>query len=163
MNRCAVCLVTLCLANLLHADEPKATKVEFQHYDKGYFEKNTSGLKGEFSLLAITTREKFDSVFGFGRVIGKLPPLLPTEQDAFAKSLVVGVITRGTAVTTYKVEQVTADGNTLMVTYSSTTPKGGGTAMYASPMIIAVPRGTYTSVVFVENGKTLGKIAVGKE
>ncbi len=48
----------------------KGEKVEFQTYAAPYFEKNTSGLKGDASFLALTGKKSFDAVFGVGFVMG---------------------------------------------------------------------------------------------
>ena len=48
---------------------PAGTKVEATTYT-GHFEKNTSGLKGETSVLAFADAESFGTVFG------TVPPLI---------------------------------------------------------------------------------------
>ncbi len=97
-------------------------------------------------------------MFGIARVIGK-QNFVP--KDAFDKKMVVAVIKRGNAVTEYKVEKVTADDGTLYVKY---TAKMGtaGTATFASPLILSVDKDKYTEVVFLENGKKVEKVKVGK-
>src|SRR5437763_1962390 len=97
------------------ADEPKGEKIEFTVHG-GHFEKNNAGLKGDQSFLLFSDREAFDKVFGAGFVMGKKPNVVP--KDAFDKSAVVAVVTRGKAITTYDVEKVTLDKDgTLYVQY----------------------------------------------
>jgi hypothetical protein len=141
--------------------EAKGKKVEYQAYTEGYFESNKSGLKGDTSLLTFTDAKAFDDA------LKKVPPLmgkkfeyLPT--DAFDTKLAAAVIRRGNAIWTYKVDKVTVDGDTLYVQYDATS-KDGGTATFASPLIVAVDRGKYTSVVFIENGEKVGKAKVDKD
>lgn len=143
--------------SVLAADKPAG--VEYQVYPEAYFEKNTSGLKGEASFLALSDKKGFDNVFGVGVVMGKKPMLLP--EGAFDKQLVLAVIKRGNAVTTYKVDGVTADAGVLQLRYTATTGQPT-TARFASPLIVAVPKGDYKAVNFIENGKKAGSIELGK-
>ena len=138
---------------------PKGEKVEFKTFTRPYFEKNNSGLKGEESLLAVTDQEKFDAIFGVGFVMGKKPDLL--SKDAFEKQMVLSVIKRGSAITTYAVKGVTETDGTLYVDYTAETG-APSTAKFASPVLIAIPKGKYKSVVFVENGKKVGTVEIGK-
>jgi hypothetical protein len=148
-------IVALSLAGVAEfgaaADEAKGKEVKFDVYTS-YFEKNNSGLKGEASYLALTDQQAFDKVFGAAAVMKK-QGFLP--KDAFDKKMVVAAIKRGNAVWTYKVQKVTADDGTLYVQYEASS-KDGGSARFASPLIVAVDRGKYTSVVYIENGKKVG-------
>jgi len=163
MIRVLAMLATLGLPLLLLAapapdeDTAKGKKVEFDVHN-GHFQKNNAGLKGDSSYLVFSDRDAFDKVFGIGRVIGK-QNFVP--RDAFDKKVVVAVIKRGNAITEYKVEKVTADEGTLYVQY---TAKMGpaGTATFASPLIVSVDRDRYKSVVFIENGKKVDTVKLGK-
>lgn len=136
------------------ADEAKGEKIEYATYPD-YFEKNNSGLKGDLSFIAFTSKDGFEKVFALR------PPLMggkksvPVPDNAFEKKLVFAVITRGPAITHYTVEKVTRDGETIYVQYKSQTDKPG-TATFASPLILAADKGKTTKVVFIENGKTVG-------
>jgi hypothetical protein len=142
----------------LRADEAKGEKVESNVYN-GYFESNKSGLKGDSSYLYFADQAAFDKIFLAVPPTGaKKPVLLP--EKAFDKMAVVAVVKRGNAVTEYAVEKVTDDKGTLYVQYKATAGKPG-TATFASPLIVSVPKGKYTSVVFIENGKTVDTIKVG--
>ena len=138
-------------------DEAKGKKVEFDVYTS-YFEKNNSGLEGEASYVALTDAKAFDKVFGAAATMKK-QAFLP--RDAFDKKMVVAAVKRGDKVWTYKVEKVTADEGTLYVQYEATSKDGGG-AKFASPLIVAVDKGKYTAVVFIENGKKAGTAKVGQ-
>jgi hypothetical protein len=149
----------LALAADKDKDEAKGDKVDFKVHS-GYFEKNNSGLKGDESLLAFTDQKSFDQIFGVGFTMGKKPDVLP--KDAFDSKMVVAVIRRGDAPSTYKVDKVTADGDTLYLQFEATSKKGDGSAKFASPLIVSVDRGKYKTVVFLENGKKVGTADVPK-
>jgi adenine-specific DNA methylase len=139
-------------------DEAKGDKVEFHVYD-GYFESNKSGLKGDASFLAFTDDAAFDKIFGKAVVMGKKQSFLP--KDAFETKLVFATIKRGDKMWEYKIEKVTAEKDTLYVQYTATSKDGGG-ATFASPLIVSVDKGKYTSVVFIEDGKKAGTATIGK-
>lgn len=135
------------------ADEAKGEKVNYDLHT-GHFEKNNAGLKGDQSFLALGTFEAFDKVFGAGFVMGKKPNVV--QKGTFEKNLVVATITRGNAITTYTVEKVTLDKDgTLYVQYKATAGPAG-TATFASPLIVSVPKDKVKKVAFIENGKTAG-------
>lgn len=124
----------------------------------GHFEKNNAGLKDEPSLLLLTDADAFDKIFG------TVPPAglggggrknNPVTKGTFDKEVVAAVIKRGNAITTYTEVSTKTDGETLTVTYKSEAGKPG-TATFASPLIVSVPKGKIKKVVFVENGKEIG-------
>jgi hypothetical protein len=139
--------------------EARGEKLPFAVHS-GYFESNKSGLKGEASYLAFTDPKAFEKVFGIGVVMGKKPKLLPA--DAFDSHFVVAVIKRGKAVWEYEVAKVTEDQGKVYVAYTATSKEGGGSATFASPLIISILLGKYSSVGFIENGKSVATVALGK-
>jgi hypothetical protein len=134
----------------------KGKKVDYGVYD-GYFESNKSGLKGPQSFLTFTKARDFNKVFGKAVVMGKKRKFL--SDDAFDSKVVVATIKRGGDIWTYQVEKVTANDGKLMVRYKAMSRDGGG-ARFASPLVIAVDKGKYTSVVFFENGKKAGTVTI---
>jgi hypothetical protein len=151
-------LTAVVLAVLASAqDAADGKKVQFSVHS-GHFQKNNAGLEGAASYLVFTDRAAFDKMFGVGAVIGK-QNFVP--RDAFDTKMVVAVIKRGNAVTEYKVDKVTADAGTFFVEY---TAKAGpaGTATFASPLVLSVDKSNYRSVVFIENGKKVATVKVGK-
>jgi hypothetical protein len=141
------------------ADEAKGEKVKYTVYD-GYFEKNTSGLKGDATYTALTSKEGFEKVFAARPPLmkGKMAVLLPA--DAFDKQFVAAVVKRGPAITTYTVEAVTLDQDgTLYVQYKAEAGPAG-TATFASPLIVSAPKEGAKKVVFIENGKAVGSAAI---
>ncbi len=137
-------------------DKPKEKEPEFA-VQTGHFEKNNSGLKGDSSFLMMKDFDAFEKVFG------TVPPLMgggrkgnPVKKETFEKNLVAVVIKRGTSVTTYTEVGAKVDGETLTVTYKSEAGAASA-ATFASPLIVAVPTGKISKVVFVENGKEAGE------
>jgi hypothetical protein len=145
-------------AHAADKDEAKGDKIEYQVHN-GYFESNKSGLKGDTSFLAFTNTASFDKVFGTAVVMGKKNNFLP--KDAFDTKVVFATIKRGNKVWEYKVEKVTAEKDTVYIQYTASA-KDGGTATFASPLIVSVDKGKYTSVVFIEDGKKVGTAEIGK-
>jgi hypothetical protein len=136
----------------------EGAKVDFKTYGD-YFESNRSGLKGPESFLVITDRKKFDATFGLATVMGRKPEVLPA--DAFDSRIVLVAIHRGNAIWTYKVESVQAQGGVLSLHYRAES-KDGGSATFASPLIVSVPKGDYKSVEFIENGKKVATVRPGQ-
>jgi hypothetical protein len=74
---------------------------------------------------------------------------------------VVATIKRGNSIREYKVKQVTADKGKLLVWYD-TEDRSQGDATYSSPLILAVAKGNYREVIFMENGKRAGAVRLKK-
>lgn len=148
--------LTLFVTPALLFAEDKKTPEFIVH--TGHFEKNTSGLKDEPSLLLLKDDD------AFGKVFGAVPPAglgggvrknNPVTKGVFEANVVAAVIKRGKAITTYTEVSTKTDGDTLTVTFKSEAGKPG-TANFASPLVVAVPKGKIAKVVFVENGKEIG-------
>lgn len=122
----------------------------------GYFEKNDSGLSGPSSYLVVDDRADFDKLFGVAFTTGTKPKVL--ADDAFETSTIVAVIERGGEVWTYQVDGVQEENGTLTVRYRATAADGGG-ARFASPLILSVRPKVRPPVVFIENGKEVGRVA----
>ncbi len=126
-------------------------------YD-GYFVKNNTNQNAARTLLALANQEQFDRNFGVAAVMQDKSKRLPAE--IFPKQLVVSIITRGTAVEQYAVESITLKDDTLMVRYQAKAAPSNGTATFASPLILSVPRAGIKKVFFVENGQSVGDALV---
>jgi hypothetical protein len=129
--------------------EAKGKEMKFEIHD-GHFEKNNSGLKGDSSYLAFTDWKSFDKVFGSAATTKKQNFV---TKDLFDSRMVVAAIKRGDAPWEYKAVKVTTDGGTVYVQYDARKKESAGTARFASPLIVSLDKGKYTSVVFIENGK----------
>lgn len=137
--------------------ENKAVAVNFQKYDS-YFEKNNSNLKGDVSYLVLRNQKDFDKVFGSAATMGE-NSFLP--DNVFDSMLVVATIKRGSSVRSYEVTQTSIENGRLYVRYN-TVDKEQGSAKFSSPLILAVPKGNYKKILFVENGKEAKSISVKK-
>ncbi|MCX7664264.1 MAG: hypothetical protein N2112_01810 [Gemmataceae bacterium] len=156
--RCTCFFFVLVSFGSLLADD-KDMKLAYTHYNKGYFEKNSSGLKGEASYLVISDREKFDSIFGVGFVMGPKPVLLPNDADEFKKLLVIATIKRGNSITNYEIKGVTITEGVVTLDYKATA-EAPSTATFASPLILSIPKEKVKKVIFNENGKKVHEEAV---
>jgi hypothetical protein len=126
------------------------TPVDFHEYTS-YFENNDSGLRGQKSYLVITSRKRFNKVFGPAAVMGT-NSFIP--DDTFKTRIIVTTIKRGDH-RDYSDVKVTEKNGILWVSYTTKdSPPGGAT--YRCPLIIAVDKGKYKEVVFMENGKRAG-------
>ncbi|VTR92253.1 unnamed protein product [Gemmata massiliana] len=141
------------------ADEAKGEKAAHTVYD-AYFEKNNSGLKGDATYTALTSKDGFEKVFAARPPLmgGKKPVLL--APDAFDKHFVAAVIKRGPAITTYKVEAVTLDKDGILYVQYKAESGPAGTATFASPLIVSVPKEGAKKVTFIENGKAVSTVDV---
>jgi hypothetical protein len=151
----AACAILLACVPALPAEQ-KAEKVPYEVHT-GYFVSNKSGLDDKVSYLAVTDEATFDKLFGKAVVQGRKEKFLP--RSAFDTKLVVAVVKRGNQVWKYDVRGVTAKDGTLTVDYKATA-SDGGSATFASPLIVSVSKGKYTSVEFVENGTKAGTASV---
>jgi inhibitor of cysteine peptidase len=129
---------------------PKAAAVlPYEIYEAPYFVKNTFEPNAPQSFAVIRTMEQFNAVFGVGMVMGGPRPQIKAET--FESRIVVVTVKRG-PMCSYKVESVTAKGAGLQVRYEAKV-EPPGSATFAVPLILAVPKGNSASVTFVENGK----------
>jgi hypothetical protein len=107
------------------APDAASRAVEYKTW-KGYAEARDSGLKGDASFVALTSKTEFFRVFSPVLTPRGAPDAIP--KDAFDKQLFVAVIKRDSAFWDYKVEKVTANGETLTVHYRATERKGESTS-----------------------------------
>ena len=135
---------------------PLAKPVEFDTHD-GYFVSNQFEAKAATSFVVIKDQAAFDKVFGVGMVMGDKHHRLPAA--AFDEKIVVTAIHRGKAMVTYKVDSVVAEGPTLVVRYT-TQVKPDKSAEFSCPLIVAVAKGDYQAVRFMENGKQVKRVVV---
>ncbi len=134
----------------------EGTKLAFDTYS-GYFVSNRFEPDAAQSFLVINDQESFDRVFGTAMVMGDKSHRLP--KNAFKSSLVLAAIKRGNAVWEFKVESVTVKQGVVTLRYT-TTSKPSDSATFACPLIVSIPKGQYTAVRFVENQKTVKKVAL---
>jgi len=134
-------------------------KVAFEVYAKGYFVKNNAPLPGNPAFLVLQDKKAFEQIFGFGAVMGAKPKLV--DEKLFEANVVVTVIKSGATLWKYEVAQVARDKKQLIVKYTASGTESPS-AKFNSSLIVSVPRGEYTEIVFVENGKEAGKVEMKK-
>jgi inhibitor of cysteine peptidase len=139
-----------------HKTANAAASANFEQFHS-YFEKNNSGLKGDKSYIALTSQKQFDKVFGPAATMGP-NSFLPT--DAFKSKVVVATIKRG-ALRKYDNVKATEEGGTLFIWYDAKDDEPSS-ATFRSPLILAVDKGKYKQVVFMENGKKAGTARLGR-
>lgn len=147
-------VVVLCsLPSLAAEEKPAPQKVPYTVHS-GYFRRNDSGLEDPLHALVITDEKRFDQIFGVAFVMGAKPKVLP--EKAFDTLAVCALIRQGNKVWTYTVTGVTQQEGVLTIQYKATAADGG-TATFASPLIVSVPKGEYQQVRFVENDKLVAE------
>ena len=145
-------LAIFCLGQKALAAEP--TKLAFETYD-GYFVSNKFEPDAAASFVVITDQKQFDKVFGAGFVMRDKSHRLP--KNAFKSLMVIAPIKRGNALVEYKVEGVSETKGVVELRYTTTEMKCD-TGTFACPLIVSIPKGKYTAVQFVENGKDIKKV-----
>ena len=131
--------------------------VSFDTYS-GYFVSNQFEPDASASFVVAADRKQFDKVFGVASVMADKSHRLP--EDAFQSRLVAAAIKRGSSTWTYKMERVSQQDGLVELCYTATESKSGS-ATFACPLIISIPRGQYKAIQFVENGKPVKQIMVG--
>jgi hypothetical protein len=145
-----------------HAFATDATKtapernLDFQRYDSSYFERNDTGLTAQTSYMVFTSQAQFDKIFGAAPTMGR-NNFLP--NNTFSTKMVFATIARGHFLRTYDDPKVTTKDGKIYVWYKVKDAEQKS-ATFASPLILAVDKGQYSEVVFMENGKRVGAAAV---
>ncbi len=151
-------ILFLVLSGLTLASEtpgPPATAVAHQSHG-GYFVSNQFEPEAPTSFVVLKDQAAFDQVFGVAMVMRDKSLRLP--PNAFAEKWVVAAIHRGKAFVHYQVESVLLEGKALSLRYT-THFDAEGSAEFACPLIVSVPKGDYATVQFIENGKEIKKVA----
>jgi hypothetical protein len=128
--------------------------LEFTTYSRPYFVKNTFEPKEKQSFAVLKSVDDFNRVFGVGMVMRGPRPQI--NEETFKSKIVLAVVSRG-PMCKYEVESVNAKGKGIEVRYNRKV-EAPGTAQFAVPLIVAIPKGEYSSVKFVENGKQVKEV-----
>ena len=157
--RCLVPALGLLLIASMSAssNEKKADNIAYEVFPR-YFVKNTVKLPENSAFFVLQDKKSFDEIFGIGFVMGKKPKLV--DDKLFEGNLIVTAIKTGNTPWTYEVEDVCVEKQQLIVKYKTAGKESS--AKYTVPLIVAVPRGEFTEVVFIENGKEAGKAVLKK-
>jgi hypothetical protein len=136
-----------------------ADKIPFDTYS-GYFVSNQFEPDAAESFLVLTTQKEFDKVFGVAFVMGDRSHRLP--KDAFESNMVLAAIKRGKTVWEYKVERVAEAKGVVALRYTAD-EKRSESASFACPLILSIPKGKCAAVQFIENGKPVKTVEIGKK
>ena len=131
--------------------EPHPTVIHHTVYD-GYFVSNEFEPNIPASFVVLQDQAAFDRIFGVAAVMFDRSHRL--QAKAFRSNMVIAVVHRDRANITYRNVLVTRDGTILRVNYTTKEQRSPLTE-YASPLILSVPRDTYSAVSFIENDKTV--------
>ncbi len=152
-------MVTAMMLNFAaHAFATDATKtrpernLDFQRYDSSYFERNDTGLTAQTSYMVFTSQAQFDKIFGPAPTMGR-NNFLP--NNTFSTKMVFATIARGHFLRTYDDPKVTTKNGTVYVWYKVKDAQQAS-ATFASPLILAVDKGQYSEIIFMENGTKVG-------
>jgi gluconolactonase len=139
-------LFTACGSGRASAAAP--AQLAFDTYT-GYFVSNKFEPDAAASFVVVRDPERFDEVFRPAFVMRDKSHRLP--KDAFQSLLVVAAIKRGNALVEYKVEGVSEAKGVVELRYTTAETKRGS-ATFACPLIVSIPKGKYAAVRFIENG-----------
>jgi hypothetical protein len=134
-------------------------KLHFEIYS-GYAVSNQFEPTAAESFVVITDQEHFDKVFSEATATGDKPHRLP--KDAFKSNIILAAVKREKVVWEFKVEEVTEANGVVQLRYT-TTKKKSDSATFASILIVSISKGKYGEVQFVENGKAMKKVELGKK
>ena len=135
----------------------ESAKLSFDTYS-GYFVSNKFEPDAAASFVVLDGQEQFDQVFGAAFVMRDKSHRLP--KDAFQANVVLAVVKRGKAVWELKLESVRVEDRGVVLRYTAAS-QDNASASFACPLIVSIPRGEYTAVTFVENGKPVKAVKCG--
>lgn len=121
----------------------------------GHYEKKSSGLSGDNSYLVFENFQAFEKVLGTTPSIGPRKSN-PVTEGTFQNHEVVVVIKRGKAVAIFTEVSATVDNSVLTLSFKADagTP---GTAIFASSLVVAVPKGLASRVRYLDGGREVSK------
>ena len=135
---------------------PAATRkaVAFERYDQSYFIQNDAGLNDDGSFLVLTSQNDFDLVFGTAGTM-RNSKFLP--KNFFDTHMVLVTNKKGNFLREYEVKQVVEANGKLYLVYTTVDGQPGRYSNSAY-MSVAVPKGNYKEIVFIENGKQIAVV-----
>jgi hypothetical protein len=135
--------------------------IKFQVH-QGHFERNDTGLNSKYSFLVIRDNSGFEKIFGIAALgLGPTKKQNFVTAETFQDNVVVALIERGNSVPTFSKVSVVVQQDKVTVAFKYQ-PGQPSTARFASPLIISIPKGNYTSVEFVANQKKLGSAKISE-
>ncbi len=145
--------LSFCLLNWPGLEQEQEMTIETR-IQLGYFERNDSGLGGPISFLILEDEPGFERIFHPAAVMGQRQQFLKPED--FQTRTVLAVVKRGGMLWNYSPQRMTHNGRTITFRYNAVAEDAGG-ATFASPLIVSIPKQHFNTVIFVENGKEVGR------
>jgi hypothetical protein len=159
MTRFGLLIVVLwSIASSVADDKTDGDKVSHEIYQRPYFEKNNSGLKGDRSHLVLKSNDDLDRYFGVGFVMNNNGKTVP--KNSFETNIVIAMITRGKTTFEYKINSITRKEGVVTVTYATIAQGKEGSAQFASPILISIPKEKITKIIFQEKDQKPVEIEV---
>ena len=155
----ALALVAMTAIAAPKDESAPAKPLQFDTY-AGYFVSNQFEPDAPESFVVLRSQEQFDKVFGVAFVMNDKSHRLP--KNAFQSLMIVSPIKRGSATWSYKVEGVSQQAGVVELRYTTSATKSD-TATFACPLIVSIPKGDYAAIRFVENGRPVKKLEIGKQ
>lgn len=133
---------------------------QFEIYS-GYFVSNKFEPNESTSHLVIHNQADFGQIFGTARVMRD--PSNRLKSGTFDTHVVLAAVYRGPKIVTFEVDGASDVGNKVLelryaASAADATNDGGGTASYACPLIVSVPKSDYSTVRFINNGSVEAEI-----
>ena len=156
----AALVLTVAAAVAMAQDQgqPPTKKVTVEVHD-GHFVKNTFKAPQQEAFLVLANYDEFERVFGVGFVM-KAKFKLVTRETFNTRTVVAVVRQVPNQIVEFAIGGAEAKGEQLLVNFTSTAK--AATFQANSAMILSVLRGDYKEIVFVENGKRVASVPLGK-
>jgi hypothetical protein len=158
MAAALVLTVAAAVAMAQDQGQPPTKKVTVEVHD-GHFVKNTFKAPQQGAFLVLANYDEFERVFGVGFVM-KAKFKLVTRETFNTRTVVAVVRQVPNQIVEFAIGGAEAKGEQLLVNFTSTAK--AATFQANSAMILSVPRGDYKEIVFVENGKRVASVPLGK-
>jgi len=121
----------------------------------GYSAKNISDETNSTYFFAFKNKESFDQVLF---MVGDHNPNEPIPDNDFKTKIIIAVIKIGNRYWEMNVDKVTLKENDIYVKYSAKLVADNMTWTAVIPLVFSIPIIKYSSIIFVENGVTVGSI-----
>jgi hypothetical protein len=136
------------------AQLPIARTVAYETISDRYFVKNDVPVRAR-TFFIVRDFATFDSIFGYGAVMGPAPRVTVSAADFTGRTMLVAIASG--PLCRLAARGVSASGRHYTVAFSSHCD-APGSATYSVPLVVSVPGKSVGSVTFVENGRLAGEV-----
>jgi hypothetical protein len=141
-------------STVARAGQTPERMVAYETISGRYFVKNTVPVRAR-TFFIIRDFATFESIFGYGAVMGPPPRRVVSAGDFTSRTMLVAIASG--PLCTLAATGVNAAGHTYTVDFKSHCD-APGSARYSVPLILSVPGRAVGSVTFVENGRVAGDV-----